>query len=148
MKEAQKQLYQWRQEFFHKNFKSVFFGDDKKAANWITFGFDDSHILDTVPYQITQNFEEVLKLASTKKLLDPNQYERFYFKNDQTLSYEAMVKFDPNCDEEWDKVLQTYWKQFYFKNDEMLSNKAVLSFEFDGDENGPTYELNCAPMGQ
>ena len=108
MKEAQKQLYRWREEFFHKNFKSRFFDHELGFSNWITFGWDDSHAGDTVPYQITKNFEEVLKLASTKKVLDPNQYERFYFKNDQTLSFEAMVKFDPNCDEEWDKVLQTY----------------------------------------
>ena len=108
MKDAQRQLYQWRMEFFHENFKSLFFDPDQEAPNWITLGLDDSHTLDTVPFQITQNFEEVLKLASTKKVLDPNQYERFYFKNDQTLSFEAMVKFDPNCDEEWDKVLQTY----------------------------------------
>ena len=40
---------------------------------------------------------------STKKVLDPTQYERFYFKNDQALSYEAMSKFDPNWDEERDE---------------------------------------------
>ena len=103
MKDAQRQLYQWRMDFFHENFKSLFFNPDQEAPNWITLGLDDSHTLDTVPFQITQNFEEVLKLASTKKVLDPTQYERFYFKNDDTLSYEARSKFDPNWDEEWDK---------------------------------------------
>ena len=93
MKEAQKQLYKWREEFFHKNFKSTYFGADKKDANWITLGADDTHQMDTVPYQITQNFDEVLKLASTKKILDPTQYERFYFEDNEELSRKASFSF-------------------------------------------------------
>ena len=91
MKEAQKQLYQWRQEFIHKNFKSRFFDHDLGFSNWITFGFDDSHTLDTVPYQITQNFEVVL--TSTKKVLDPTQCERFYFEDNEKLSRKARFRF-------------------------------------------------------
>ena len=70
MKDAQRQLYQWRMEFFHENFKSLFFNPDQEAPNWITLGLDDSHPLDTVPFQITQNFDEVLKLASTRRPRD------------------------------------------------------------------------------
>ena len=93
MKDAQRQLYQWRMEFFHENFKSLFFDPDQEAPNWITLGLDDSHTLDTVPFQITQNFDEVLKLASTRRVLDPNQYEHFYFKNDECASIKASRMF-------------------------------------------------------
>ena len=99
MKEAQKQLYQWREEFFHKNFKSVYFGADKKDANWISFGFDDTHIFDTVPFQITQNFKEVLKLSSTKKVLESTQYERFYFEDNEELSRKASSSFEIDGEE-------------------------------------------------
>ena len=71
----------------------MYFGADKKDANWITLGCDDTHQMDTVPYQITWNFEEVLKLASTKKVLDPTQYERFYFEDNEELSRKASFSF-------------------------------------------------------
>ena len=71
----------------------MYFGADKKDANWISFGFDDTHHMDTVPYQITRNFEEVLKLASSKKVLDPTQYERFYFEDNEELSRKASFSF-------------------------------------------------------
>ena len=100
MKDAQRQLYQWRMEFFHENFKSLFFNPDQEAPNWITLGLDDSHTLDTVPFQITQNFDEVLKLASTRRVLDPNQYEHFYFKNNEWLSFRASFRFERDQDEE------------------------------------------------
>ena len=72
----------------------MYFGADKKDANWISFGFDDTHHMDTVPYQITRNFEEVLKLASSKKVLDPTQYERFYFEDNEELSCKASFSFE------------------------------------------------------
>ena len=103
MKDAQRQLYQWRMEFFHENFKSLFFNPDQEAPNWITLGLDDSHTLDTVPFQITQNFDEVLKLASTRRVLDPNQYEHFYFKNNEWLSFRASFRFERDQEEEEDE---------------------------------------------
>merc|ERR1712013_699115 len=79
MKDAQRQLYQWRMEFFHENFKSLFFEPDQEAPNWITLGLDDSHTLDTVPFQITQNF---------------------YFKNNEWLSFRASFRFERDQEEE------------------------------------------------
>ena len=45
--------------------------------NWITYGHDDSHAFATVPYQIACNFEKVMKLAASKKILDPSKHELF-----------------------------------------------------------------------
>ena len=41
-----------------------------------------------------------------------------------------------------------FYKSVNKETKSLVSHEAVLSFEFDGDENGPTYELDCAPMGQ
>ena len=100
MKDAQRQLYQWRKGFFCKHFKTKFFDHDLPVSNWVTLGLDDSHTRDVVPYQITQNFLEVMKLAASKKVLDPNQYEHFYFASDETVSYLASMKFEGDTNED------------------------------------------------
>ena len=67
---------------------------DLSASNWITLGLDDSHTYDTLPYNVTQDFDTVMRLASSKKVLDPNQHEHYYFKNDECVSNKAFRKFE------------------------------------------------------
>ena len=73
---------------------SRFLDHDLPASNWITLGLDDSHLFDTLPFNVTQDFETVMRLASSKKVLDPNQHEHFYFKNDECASERAIRKFE------------------------------------------------------
>ena len=59
MRDVQRQVYQWRKDFFESHFYNIV---DRSAlpwvkTNWITYGGDDSHFLDTIPYNVTQNFE-------------------------------------------------------------------------------------------
>merc|ERR1711971_1097201 len=86
IKDAQQKLYGWRENFFHGKFnKGVF------ARTWVAWGGDDSH-RDAIPYQIVCEFDNVMKLASTKRVLAPN--ECFYFMHDETITYQAMKCFD------------------------------------------------------
>ena len=73
---------------------SRFLDHDLPDSNWITLGLDDSHLFDTLPFNVTQDFETVMRLASSKKVLDPNQHEHYYFKNDECVSYKAFRKFE------------------------------------------------------
>jgi len=100
MRDAQRKLYQWRGEFFRENFKTKFFDHDSPVSNWITLGLDDAHIHDVLPFQISQNFLEVMKLAASKKVLDPNQFEHFYFASDEMASYLASMKFEGDTEED------------------------------------------------
>ena len=104
MRDAQRRLYQWREEFFHDKFKSQYFDSDLPASNWITLGLDDAHGHDTVPFQITRNFNEVMKLAASKKVLDPNQFEHFYFASDETASFLASRKFEGDTEEDVEEI--------------------------------------------
>ena len=88
--DAQQKLFGWRKEFFHAKFKSVV----DIATNWITTGGDDSHAFDTIPYQIACNFDNVLKLASTKRVLRRRPKESFFFEHDETMSNKATKSFD------------------------------------------------------
>ena len=72
---------------------SRYLDHDLPASNWITLGLDDSH-KDTPRYNVTQDFGTVMRLASSKKVLDPNQHEHYYFKNDECVSYKAFRKFE------------------------------------------------------
>jgi len=83
IKDAQQKLYGWRENFFHGNFR---------ARTWVTWGGDDAHGIDTIPYQIACNFDNVMKLASTKRVLAPN--ECFYFMHDEIISSQATKCFD------------------------------------------------------
>ena len=106
MRDAQRKLYQWRKEFFHDKFKSKYFNPDLPVSNWITLGLDDDHAYNVVPYQITRNFNEVMKLAASKKVLDPNQYEHFYFASDEMASFLASRKFEGDFDEDAEEDLE------------------------------------------
>ena len=91
MKDGQQKLFEWREKFFRDKFKStVACGDDTKT--WITDGGDDAHGFDTIPYQIACNFDNVLKLASTKRILGPKEY--FFFEHDEIKSSRAQRCFD------------------------------------------------------
>ena len=57
IKDAQRKLYSWRMDFFLDKFKSTYMEDP--VSTWTTDGFDDNHCLDTIPMQITLNFDEV-----------------------------------------------------------------------------------------
>jgi len=129
-----RKLYQWRKDFFFKYFKSKFFDHDLPASNWITLGLDDAHTRDVVPYQITRNFKEVMRLAASSFQLDPNQYEHFYFDHDEKASYLASMRFEgdgegdeveefPSCDcgcenateeEKWKKKVQGMSMEWHF----------------------------------
>jgi len=76
-------LYSWREEFFHSSFPE---------ECWFTDGGDDSHEFDTVPYQITKNFEHVVGLACSPKDI----HEKIYFKSDEIASARARTLFDTN----------------------------------------------------
>ena len=95
MKDAQQKLFEWREDFFHGKFNKGPAGE-----TWVTNGGDDAHMFDTVPYQIACNFDKVMKLAATKRILGPNEY--FYFMHDEIISAQAK-----NCfDEDFRKMLE------------------------------------------
>jgi len=77
------ELYRWREDFFHSSFPE---------EGWFTDGADDSHAFDTVPYQITKNFQHVVALACSPR----NMQERVYFQNDEIASDRARKLFDAN----------------------------------------------------
>merc|ERR1712025_1447745 len=87
-KEEQKLLVTWREKFFRQNFKSEFLCDPRPSSGkpvntslyWFTDGNDDAHCLDTIHYQITQNFDQLMKFAASKVTLDPYR-ERIYFES-------------------------------------------------------------------
>ena len=83
MIDSQQKLYEWRKEFFRDKFK---------RAVWVTDGGDDSHDLDTIPYQICCNFDFLATLASTKRTLAPKEY--YFFENNEILSGMAKNCFD------------------------------------------------------
>ena len=83
MIDSQQKLYEWRKEFFRDKFK---------RAVWVTDGGDDSHDLDTIPYQICCNFDTLATLASTKRTLAPKEY--YFFENNEILSGMAKNCFD------------------------------------------------------
>jgi len=77
------ELYRWREDFFHSSFPE---------EGWFTDGADDSHAFDTVPFQITKNFQHVVALACSPR----NMQERVYFQNDEIASDRARKLFDAN----------------------------------------------------
>merc|ERR1719508_215884 len=97
IEKEQKLLFTWRDKFFREHFKTLYHND--KFTNWITHGNDDAHCSDTVDYQVACNFEEVLKLAATRRELDLYNdknglcQERFYFESDEMKSYIARKNF-------------------------------------------------------
>jgi len=88
IKDAQQKLYEWRENFFVGNFNSKV----DWAVTWITWGGDSTHLEETIPYQIACKFDKLMKLASTKRVLAPN--ECFYFRSHMDISYQAEKCFD------------------------------------------------------
>jgi len=78
-------LYSWREDFFHEQFP-----DD----SWFTNGADDAHSFDTVPFQITQNFDQVVALSSSASR--PTSGGKIYFENDEVKSARARNLYDSN----------------------------------------------------
>eukprot|EP00092_Neocalanus_flemingeri_P002186 GFUD01002326.1.p1 GENE.GFUD01002326.1~~GFUD01002326.1.p1 ORF type:complete len:292 (-),score=86.97 GFUD01002326.1:45-920(-) len=76
-------LYSWREDFFHSSFPEEF---------WFTDGGDDSHAFDTVPFQITKNFDKVVALACSPR----NDQFKVYFESDESSSAKARTRFDTN----------------------------------------------------
>jgi len=77
------QLFSWREDFFHAQFPE---------ESWFTSGADDAHSFDTVPFQITQNFDYVVALAASDKPTG----SKIYFENNETKSARARNLFDSN----------------------------------------------------
>jgi hypothetical protein len=96
IEEEQRTLYNWRMDFFLDKFKSIHLGDD--TSTWMTDGFDDNHCLDTIPMQITQNFDEVMSFAATNKNINADT-ERFFFAHDENVSYMAEQRFGDYIDD-------------------------------------------------
>ena len=69
-------LFSWRLEYFKNQFpEEIWFTD----------------YLDTIPFQVTENFDSVVALASSPR---PTNSRRNYFANDQEKSYRAWRLYD------------------------------------------------------
>ena len=93
IEDLQKKLYKWRTDFFLKHFKGA--ADDE--CKWTSDGGDDARGFDVMPFEITRNFDNVMKLAASKKFrtMDPrDRSDRFYFEGgDETFCYKAEKRF-------------------------------------------------------
>ena len=93
IEDLQKKLYMWRTHFFLEHFK----GAADNECKWFSDGGDDACGFDVRPFEITRNFDNVMKLAASKKFrtMDPtNRYDRFYFEGgDQMFCYKAEKRF-------------------------------------------------------
>ena len=87
-------LYRWRYDFFYRQFGPYM------DNNWYTDGGDDAHGFDTVPYQITSNFDEVMVSSCLRKRRTGQRTcqccscDRVYFENDEEHSYKSSNLFD------------------------------------------------------
>ena len=80
------QLYKWRKEFFEEKFGSW----HNDNCIWTCRGGDVAQSLDTVPYQITKNFDYVTEIACSKlRLIDA-----IFFDSCERSSAEARRLFD------------------------------------------------------
>jgi len=95
--DLQRKLFNWRTDFFLDKFKSTYLGDD--ISTWITDGFDDSHFIDTIPFQITCNFDTVMSLAATNRMFDCEE-DRYYFSHNEDVSFMADKNFSDIVDED------------------------------------------------
>jgi hypothetical protein len=96
----QYKLFTWREKYFNNKFTTednirtrTYDGKIKKNGKmkWHTNGGDDSHSFDTVPYQITKHFQDVVELACSKE-----NTSEIYFDNDEMFSSNAKTLFDRN----------------------------------------------------
>ena len=67
---AQRMLYRHRKNFFKEKIGS--WGAD---GNWFTYGSDDTHDFEVIPFQITKNYEEVMRHAASNRKIN------IFFKN-------------------------------------------------------------------
>ena len=87
-------LYRWRYDFFYRQFGPYM------DNNWYTDGGDDAHGFDTVPYQITSNFDEVMvsccsrQRRTGKRTCQCCKCDRVYFENDEYHSSKSSNLFD------------------------------------------------------
>ena len=66
---AQRMLYRHRKNFFKEKIGSW------EAGNWFTYGSDDTHDFEVIPFQITKNYEEVMRHAASNRKIN------IFFKN-------------------------------------------------------------------
>ena len=66
--DLQKKLYKWRMDFFLEHFKALQ-GAADFASNWYTEdqGDDDAHGFDVIPYEISPNFDNLMKIRTQQK---------------------------------------------------------------------------------
>ena len=69
---AQRMLYRHRKNFFKEKIGSW------EAGNWFTYGGDDTHDFEVIPFQITKNYEEVMRHAASNRKIN------IFFKNDSS----------------------------------------------------------------
>ena len=98
--EEKEKLYDWRKKFFWENFP---------VGSWYTDGGDDSHYLDTVPFQITWNFDEVVAKACRSRKPPYSNMKEVYFENDEIKSFDASFAFDCNS---LKSTLEDYYNVF------------------------------------
>jgi len=79
--EEQFELYAWREDFFYRNFPN---------DSWFTNGNEDNHEMHTIPYQITQKFEQVVGLSCSILNIDGS----VYFDNNDEISAKARAMYD------------------------------------------------------
>jgi len=88
------ELYAWRIEFFYTTFGHSNQRNSSDVLTWYTDSLDDEpEQTDTVPYQITKNFDNVMALACSSEN-NRNAKTSIYFESNETLSVNAMFKFD------------------------------------------------------
>ena len=121
---GQRKLFAWREKFFQAKFKSRYFGDE--TSTWVTEGFHDFHRFHTVSHNICVNFDMVTRLAASKRVLEPERGERFYFPADQIRSYMARQQYSWNWEQEaegW-AVVDDTMKDAY--DEESLHKKSMV----------------------
>ena len=86
-----------------------FFWENFPVGSWYTDGADDSHFLDTVPFQITWNFDEVVAKACRSRKPPYSNMKEVYFENDEIKSFDASFAFDCNS---LKSTLEDYYNVF------------------------------------
>ena len=64
---AQRMLYKYRKNFFKEKMGEFNYRQEMK---WFSNGSDDTHYFEVVPFQITKNHEEVMRLAASNRKIN------------------------------------------------------------------------------
>jgi len=72
------ELYRWREDFFHYSFPFP----DEYGSNWYTTGSDESHVYDTLPFNITKHFDRVVALACIPPYTYLHPHGKVWFDNE------------------------------------------------------------------